>query len=375
MNMKKICFLFILVLSMVLFAASALADAQSEWNQQCVLKTGSAASVYVWHTNSVASPTDLEAGTLDPVRTLLAGTYIKRSADDNICAAYHMAKISYCLNGSVSTGYIESSLVASATSRVRLANGQYVNVPEALMLDYTALSKYLWAHYGMGVAQTPEQQPAGDVPDGGKPAREPVSDPGAYALSYILTNVEEDSVTTLHADMVVPGIVWSTIQVAGETRTVPTMDLYWPSVAPDDQLLASVYAPKTGKATIYSGSSNRTKVLGKADAGRVVLVLKVGTYFCRVWSDGVVGYMQTSALTFHGIVDPAVTSTAVIVKNDRTDGAAKINMRIDNKANTRIIGVYPTGTPVTVLSTGATWTEIEVDGLHGYIQSKHLKAE
>ncbi len=49
-----------------------------------------------------------------------------------------------------------------------------------------------------------------------------------------------------------------------------------------------------------------------------------------------------------------------------------LNLRQKASTNAKVLGQYPTGTWVTVLENGQTWTKVKVDGKTGYMKSKYL---
>lgn len=165
-------------------------------------------------------------------------------------------------------------------------------------------------------------------------------------------------------------VVWD----GEEMLTVNTEDLYWetPDEVADDKRLAYIYAPKTGKATLRASASSKAKSLGQCEDGRIVVVLKVGSTFTRVLYDGKEGCVLTSALSFSGAVPQEDFTTATLAYKGRTDSSATISVYTAKNAN-RKIKQWRVGNEVVVLSESGSWSEIEIDGWHGWVKSAYLE--
>lgn len=157
-----------------------------------------------------------------------------------------------------------------------------------------------------------------------------------------------------------------------QMRTVSTEDLYWETEADDDQRLAVIHAPKTGKATLRASASNKAKSLGQCMAGRIVVVLKVGTTYTRILYDGKEGCVYTSALRFFGAVPEVDFSFATLAYKGRTDSSATISVYTASNAD-RKIRQWRVGNEVVTLGESGSWTQIEIDGWHGWCKSAYLE--
>lgn len=163
-------------------------------------------------------------------------------------------------------------------------------------------------------------------------------------------------------------VVWD----GDEMRTVLTEDLYWETEADDDERLAVIYAPKTGQATLRASASSKAKSLGQCEDGRIVIVLKVGSTFTRVLYEGKEGCVLTSALKLCGAVPEDEFSTAILSYKGRTDTSATISVYTAKSAK-RKIRQWRVGNDVVVLSQSGSWSEIEIDGWHGWVKSAYLE--
>ncbi|MBR3764585.1 MAG: hypothetical protein IKK57_08590 [Clostridia bacterium] len=154
--------------------------------------------------------------------------------------------------------------------------------------------------------------------------------------------------------------------------TVPTEDLVWDTEADDDHRLAIIYAPKTGKATLRASASNKAKSIGQCEDGRIVVVLKVGSTYTRILYDGKEGCVLTAALTFTGSVPVGEFSTAELAYKGRTDTSATISVYTAKNAK-RKIKQWRVGNEVVVISESGSWSEVEIDGWHGWVKSAYLE--
>ena len=95
------------------------------------------------------------------------------------------------------------------------------------------------------------------------------------------------------------GVAMSEIYMDGEFLRVPTASLSWETEADDDQRIAVIYAPSTGKCTMREEASKKGKIIMTCKAGRVVTVLRVGDVYTRIVYDGVEGLVLNSCLKFY----------------------------------------------------------------------------
>ncbi len=168
------------------------------------------------------------------------------------------------------------------------------------------------------------------------------------------------------------GTAQSVVFDGKEMLTVSTEDLHWETEAKDEQRLGIIYAPKTGKATLRASASTKAKSLGQCDAGRIVMVLKVGSVFSRIVYDGQEGCVLTDALTLCGAVPEADFSAATLSYKGRTDSSATISVYTAKDAQ-RKIQQWRVGNEVVKLGESGSWTEIEIDGWRGWCKSAYLE--
>ena len=174
-------------------------------------------------------------------------------------------------------------------------------------------------------------------------------------------------------DVVAVGSVNSVVKLYGETMTVNTCLLsYEIGEVEDEQRFAMVNAPKNGYATLHASANAKSAVVERIMTNRVALVLDVGKKYTRVWVDGMVGYLQTTSLTFLAGYREN-TYLAKMSFNGKTKSRNTINIHMNGKSKSRILDDVICGTPMTVFTTTEDgWTEVETPGSHARLLSKYV---
>lgn len=134
---------------------------------------------------------------------------------------------------------------------------------------------------------------------------------------------------------------------------------------PEDMLVAFVYAPSSGKATIREAANNDSQALAQCGAGTVVTVLEVGATHTLVDADGQSGYLRNDCLHYTAI-PPEQRLQGTLIGNQN------INVRSDADKESCRIAQWPAGTQVTVYGVEGNWCEVEYDGMHGWVATKYI---
>ena len=177
--------------------------------------------------------------------------------------------------------------------------------------------------------------------------------------------------TSYAADVVYMGIGRSMIEVDGERKLVNTVDLWWPTEAPEDQVLAVV---SSRYAWMHKSPSNKITVLKFKQIYKdsVVRVLATGKNWTFIDHEGDRAYVKTSTLEFYA--------------NDHTDieaGYLSLNGKIKGKGIVQvrdmdtmsILDSFQPGTPVTVFDILEGFAEIDVAGWHCVVMLECLTLE
>lgn len=167
------------------------------------------------------------------------------------------------------------------------------------------------------------------------------------------------------------GDAWSKVTVDGRTGFMDTSKLTFDYVAPDPNPGTSymyVKAPSsTQKVTLYASDNVGSTPLGSYGTGTRVTLLSWGSNWCFVSVDGKSGYIQTQYLSY---TDPGGDpNTTLYVK---TASATQKAPLYREASTTTLLGTYVTGTRVTLIEWGSTWSKVRIDGVEGFMQTQYL---
>ena len=118
-----------------------------------------------------------------------------------------------------------------------------------------------------------------------------------------------------------------------------------------------------GTLNLRAEANTTSAVLGKYGWGTQVLVKEIEGDWASVSVGGQEGYMYARYLGSEG----ETNATRYVATNTRG-----LNLRAT--PNGDILGSYPRGTQVTVLSTDGAWSKVSVDGKTGYMSSQWLSS-
>lgn len=167
------------------------------------------------------------------------------------------------------------------------------------------------------------------------------------------------------------GVAMSEIYMDGEFLRVPTASLSWETEADDDQRIAVIYAPSTGKCTMREEASKKGKIIMTCKAGRVVTVLRVGDVYTRIVYDGVEGLVLNSCLKFYETPDEDAFTTGLLSAKGKTNTTATVSVYQLTKSRRRLdkirVGAY-----LAVMDKVGEWYEVDVNGWHGFVKDANV---
>ena len=167
------------------------------------------------------------------------------------------------------------------------------------------------------------------------------------------------------------GVAMSEIYMDGEFLRVPTASLSWETEADDDQRIAVIYAPSTGKCTMREEASKKSKIIMTCKAGRVVTVLRVGDVYTRIVYDGVEGLVLNSCLKFYETPDEDTFTTGLLSAKGKTNTTATVSVYQLTKSRRRLdkirVGAY-----LAVMDKVGEWYEVDVNGWHGFVKDANV---
>ena len=355
-------------------AATAFAT-ELTWDQTCKKKTSAATTLYV----------KVEDGDgLTATSTLAAGTYIRTTGE----TVEGKTGISYSANNRDPLyGYIDGSVIVSATKTITLQSGTQVTLPEALVRSKAALDLYLEMEYGETtgdsktyIDENGQEQPIGDEKAG---EEEGGSNDAAWATgmakaaikngAYTRTVYKDDEGNETEIEVVYMGLARSMIVMNGEQQLVDTWRLEWETEAPEDKVLAVVdVTGKTGYAKLHAKSSKTSLVMCHVTTNRVLRVIATGKNWTLVDIDeGPRGYIATVYLSFYPNL-PMEYRGARLSVNGKLKGKNPTWIRAEDKRTARLLVQYDPGMPLTVYACNEKWAEVDVGGYHGYLQTKFV---
>ena len=148
---------------------------------------------------------------------------------------------------------------------------------------------------------------------------------------------------------------------------------------------AVVVTRNGGKVNVRSGPSFSYGTIGSLATGTQVNVLLKGTGWYWISGGGVTGFMSTSYLSDGGGYRPAPApapvptaapkpysgGTTAWVNNPLSTQV--LNLREYASQTSRSLAQYHNGKQVLVVNYGATWCQVYVDGIYGYMMTRYLR--
>lgn len=377
---------FFVLLFIVLLTSSASALTQDEW----IRKYGR---------RKIIQTVDVYNHRGAYITTLKAGTYVQVTSDlhNGTMTVYTMTA-----DGTKVGGYVSSDAVGSGCVHYLTPSGES-HAPQELNffdmvrngeIDPSVLNFHYVSEYLNDVYNTPwasgKTEPTTEPESTHSPAatkkpssaatkapstKKPSSSSNKTSAARVTATPKPTKSTVTYQGMAAQIDVLSSyeseITVGGERMTVLTSELEFASSAKEEERLAVIYAPKTGKATLRAKASQNAKMVKNCKAGRYALVLEKGSSFSKIYYNNAVGYIRTDCLKFYPIAE-APYPEGVLSLNGFATGNAEINIRNKADYGTHISGTYKTGTVIRVIDIGDTWTEVEIDRIRGFIQTKFL---
>lgn len=127
----------------------------------------------------------------------------------------------------------------------------------------------------------------------------------------------------------------------------------------------------SAKVNVRAGAGTNTSKLGQLANGTAVsIVAQNGDWYKLEYGNGY-GYVLKSYVRLGTSSGSGGGSTPSA--SDTATTTASVNLRsVGSTAGTKL-GTYPTGTKVTVVDKGSTWSKVEVSGKTGYMINSYLK--
>ena len=282
--MMKRCKLLVLLIliCLLMLPVFATAETQEEFELRCFKMTAVAATVYSYLNSSEGEVIDY----------IPAGTYVqcKSSTRDG------RTTVVYMKNGVKKQGTIKVKLI-DCTSTIRKSDGLAYDIHEkdpnydakikegVLEFDVTKYSdSSAYYLYRAGAGPEPERKDGSNAVE-------------SQNASQTDTQASNSGTSVGIVEL---GRTSSKIQYQGKTVSVSTSDLTFSENVPENKKLATIYAPRTGKASLRQTASSKGTLLKNCKAGTIVSVLAIVNGYTRINYKGTVGYIKTVCLKFYG---------------------------------------------------------------------------
>ena len=145
---------------------------------------------------------------------------------------------------------------------------------------------------------------------------------------------------------------------------------------PTEYTTLYVQSGNSGKLHLREYASQNARSLGLYPNGTAVTVTARSGQWAYVNVCGVHGYMMLKFLSAAGPAAPTVQptlnpgiATLMVV---RTGNSGKLHLREYASQNARSLGLYPNGTLLYALNLGNGWSQVNVNGLTGYMMTQFL---
>lgn len=165
------------------------------------------------------------------------------------------------------------------------------------------------------------------------------------------------------------GIAWCEIPFNGGYAYIQTSKIDFE----DGNDFVMVNAPR-GTLTLRKETSIKSTVLKKYTNGIVGIRLEEDNGFTKISLAGKVGYMLSDHLLEVTAVQN-ITGTATIIYPGNPDKDTVINLRCKETKESALSAKVNTKTTVTLIEENGEWSELEVNGIHGYMMSKFVEVE
>ena len=167
------------------------------------------------------------------------------------------------------------------------------------------------------------------------------------------------------------GLTESVVSDSTGEHSVATSDLLFQTNAPAHQRVAWLVS-NTGKVNMRRQPGSEGRVTKSCSAGLMVTVFDLGEKYTGIICEGQEGYVLTSSLGF-----PASLSLSAVAltsyQGSTDDSRHKINLRAKASGSSRRLAQFGCGVPAEVLLTEGDWSEVILEGWHGYIQNGFLQ--
>ena len=168
------------------------------------------------------------------------------------------------------------------------------------------------------------------------------------------------------------GTMVSKVSTGSESESVrvPSKDLTWTTDGADGPQIAIITNKKGAK--LLDGDGNTLESITKPrPVGSMFAVLSVQDDLVYVYWNENFCWLSRKNVDLLPVVQDSYT-TAVVSKNGKTTGSAKVTVISSPEKKSTKVTEWPVGTPVTIVETGKEYTLAEGKGYRGWIPNENL---
>lgn len=168
------------------------------------------------------------------------------------------------------------------------------------------------------------------------------------------------------------GASWSQIRYGGQTGYVMTQYL---EGLGGGAAAAPTSATTTTSVNLRAGEGTSFSSLATLSAGTSVTVVSKGGDWTKVQYGNLTGYVKNDYLNFGAAGSSAsggTSSGGSAASGEKLSVTSNVNLRTGPATSYESLGTIPSGTTVTVLEKGSTWSKVSYNGTQGYVSSKFL---
>lgn len=190
-----------------------------------------------------------------------------------------------------------------------------------------------------------------------------------------LTTIPGGSTVTLLNE----GSVWCQVRYGSQTGFIMTKYIEGLSAT----ATTSTVATTTATVNLRAGEGTGYSSLAKISKGTQVTLVNKGSEWSKVKYATYTGYIKNDYLNFGGTASSGASSSGNASSGSTSSGGAaasgeqlavtaNVNLRKGPATSYESLATIPSGTKVTVLEKGSSWSRVVYNGVEGYISSKFL---
>lgn len=132
----------------------------------------------------------------------------------------------------------------------------------------------------------------------------------------------------------------------------------------------------SGPLNVREAPSMRARVITQLPTGLRVTVLSEDGTWSQIQAAQIVGYVVTNYLSIDSVSPPAPPNPPIITPDAnatvRTTNGGNLNLRAYASSSAEVLGSFPNGSRVRVLTQGASWYRVQAGNSTGYMSARYV---